>query len=143
MSPSDRRSDIALLVGIVLIATGLSFLAETFNLIPPVVQVVLDQVRRASWPLLLVLIGVLVILVSVRGGSKLLRPSATGKLFRSRSDRMIAGVCGGLASYLGIDAMIVRVVFVLAAWTIGVWQGLIAYIVLAMIIPSEPSGNLA
>ena len=35
------------------------------------------------------------------------------RLYRSRNDKMIAGVCGGLAKYLSIDAIIVRIIFVI------------------------------
>lgn len=55
------------------------------------------------------------------------------RLYRSRTDRWIAGVCGGLAEYFNIDAAAVRVAFVLLA----LWQGLgvLLYVVLALIIP--------
>ena len=60
------------------------------------------------------------------------------RLFRSKSDRMLAGVCGGLGQYLGIDSSIVRVFFVLLA--IGSGLGGVVYLVLWMILPRE--GNL-
>lgn len=54
---------------------------------------------------------------------------ATKKYHRSRSDRKIAGVCGGLAQYFGWDPLLVRVLFVAAAFvTLG--GALIAYILL-------------
>ncbi len=59
------------------------------------------------------------------------------KLYRSRTNRQIAGVCGGLGEYLGVDPVLVRVVFVLAALAGG--PGLIAYIVLALVMPEEQS----
>jgi phage shock protein C len=58
------------------------------------------------------------------------------KLFRSRSDRMIAGVCGGLGQYLGVDSTIVRIVAVILALSPG--PGLLIYILLAVIMPEEP-----
>ncbi len=56
------------------------------------------------------------------------------RLARSVSDKMIGGVCGGLARYFGIDATIVRLVFVLA-----VLSGLspLVYIILWIVIPQE------
>lgn len=56
------------------------------------------------------------------------------RLVRSASDRMLGGVCGGLARYFGIDATIVRLVFVLA-----VLSGLspLIYIILWVVIPQE------
>ena len=58
------------------------------------------------------------------------------RLYRSRTDRMLFGVCGGLGKYLGIDPTIVRVVFVLLAFT---GFGILAYIILAIIAPVEES----
>jgi phage shock protein C len=60
----------------------------------------------------------------------------TKKLYRSRSNRMLAGVCGGLADYFGIDPTIVRILMVLFALAGG--PGLILYIVLLLIIPESP-----
>ena len=56
------------------------------------------------------------------------------RLARSVSDRMIGGVCGGLARYFGIDATIVRLVFVLA-----VLSGLspLIYVILWIVIPQD------
>ncbi len=58
------------------------------------------------------------------------------RLYRSRSDRRMAGVCGGIADYLAIDPTIVRILFALFALAGG--PGLLVYIVLAVIIPEEP-----
>ena len=57
------------------------------------------------------------------------------RLYRSRNDRMIAGVCGGLAEYFAVDPTIVRLLFVL-----GMIAGLATfwvYIVMMIIIPEE------
>ena len=59
------------------------------------------------------------------------------RLYRSQSDRMIWGVCGGLAKYFDIDPTIVRVIAVLTIFlgTFGIW----AYIILAIVVPLEGS----
>lgn len=62
----------------------------------------------------------------------------TKRLYRSRSDRMIAGVCAGMGKYLGIDATVIRLIFALLAIFTGVVPGLILYIVMMFIIPDEP-----
>ncbi|MFH0768631.1 MAG: PspC domain-containing protein [Chloroflexota bacterium] len=59
------------------------------------------------------------------------------RLYRSRSDRMIWGVCGGLAKYFGIDPTIVRLIAVLSIF-LGA-AGIIAYIILALVVPLESS----
>ena len=59
------------------------------------------------------------------------------RLYRSRTDRMVWGVCGGLAKYFGIDPTIIRIIFVLLVFANG--SGILAYIVLAIVVPLESS----
>jgi len=61
-------------------------------------------------------------------------------IFRSRTDRMVGGVAGGLAPHVGVDSVIVRLAFVALLFA-GV--GFIAYIVAWVIIPEEPIGAAA
>ena len=56
-------------------------------------------------------------------------------LTRSTTDRKISGVSGGLADYLGIDPLLVRIGFVVTALTSGV--GLIAYVAMMALVPSD------
>jgi phage shock protein C len=60
------------------------------------------------------------------------------KLYRNRTDRMICGICGGMAQYFGIDSTIVRLFFVLGAIFSGGLFGL-AYLVVLLVVPSEPA----
>ncbi len=69
-----------------------------------------------------------------RGGQGARRPR---RLYRSRSSRMIAGVCGGLAQYFQISPTIVRLLFVVGAVAAG--PGLVAYLLLWAVVPLEPS----
>lgn len=57
------------------------------------------------------------------------------RLYRSKKDRMICGVCGGTANYFNIDPTLVRLAFVLIA--MGAGSGILAYIIAAIIIPDE------
>lgn len=59
------------------------------------------------------------------------------KLYRSRTEKKLAGVCGGLAKYLNVDVTIIRLIWVLAVLFAGC--GLLAYIVCALVIPEEPA----
>lgn len=63
------------------------------------------------------------------------------KLMRKRSDQMVFGVAGGIADYLNIDPVIVRLLFVLMALTGG--HGILVYLILTVIMPeeSEPVGK--
>lgn len=57
------------------------------------------------------------------------------KLFRSRTNRKLLGVCGGLGEYFGIDPTIVRLLWIFAFFAFGV--GLIAYIIAAIVMPES------
>ena len=57
------------------------------------------------------------------------------RLYRSKQDRMIAGVCGGLGNYLGIDPTVVRLIWVLLVF--GAGFGVLAYIICAIVIPEK------
>ncbi|NIV10484.1 MAG: PspC domain-containing protein [Aliifodinibius sp.] len=63
------------------------------------------------------------------------------KLYRSQTNSMIFGVCGGLGQYFGIDPTIVRLAFVFLAFyhMLGVW----VYLVLAILLPTAPEGYQA
>ena len=64
--------------------------------------------------------------------------SETKRLYRSRQERMISGVCGGLGEYLSIDPTIIRLIFVIAALWGG--AGFIVYLVMMLVVPEEPFG---
>lgn len=58
------------------------------------------------------------------------------RLYRSRDDRMIAGVCAGIADYFEIDPTLVRLLFVIGA--LGTVSGLFwAYVIMMIIVPEE------
>ena len=59
------------------------------------------------------------------------------RLYKARGQRMVCGVCGGVAEYFGIDPTLVRLAFLLLA--AGWGSGLVAYIVAAIIIPEPPA----
>jgi phage shock protein C len=61
----------------------------------------------------------------------------TGLLARSRTDKMIAGVCGGLAKWLEIDPTVVRILYLLGTFFTGAVPGILIYIVLAVVMPQE------
>ena len=61
--------------------------------------------------------------------------TATRRLHRSRSDRRIAGVCGGIAEYLQVDPSVIRLVTVVLM--LGWGSGLLAYLICALVLPEE------
>lgn len=63
------------------------------------------------------------------------------RLVRSRTERMIGGVCGGLGEYFSIDPTIIRVLWVVITLLGG--AGVIAYVILWVVMPQEPPAPLA
>ncbi len=61
-------------------------------------------------------------------------------LYRSRRERLIAGVCGGIAEYFGIDPTVVRLIWVLLSLPTMGFPGILAYIICWAVIPPEPAG---
>jgi phage shock protein C len=58
------------------------------------------------------------------------------KLYKSATDKKIAGVCGGIAEYFNVDATLIRLAWVLFGLLGG--SGLLAYIIAALIMPEQP-----
>jgi phage shock protein C len=56
------------------------------------------------------------------------------KLYRSNTDKIIAGVCGGLGEYLNVDPTLIRLLFVLAVLA-GFGSGVLLYIIMMVIVP--------
>lgn len=61
------------------------------------------------------------------------------KLYRSREDKIIGGVCGGLAKYFDVDPTLIRILAVVSIFINGI--GIIAYIIAWIIVPLEPSNS--
>ncbi|HEY3122365.1 MAG TPA: PspC domain-containing protein [Vicinamibacteria bacterium] len=62
----------------------------------------------------------------------------TGPLRRSRRNRMIAGVCGGLAEWLGWDPTLVRILYVVVSVLSVAFPGILVYLVLWLLMPQAP-----
>ena len=63
------------------------------------------------------------------------------KLYRSRTNRKIAGVCGGLAVYWGMDVTILRIIVVVLFFITAIFPVLIAYFIAILLIPLEPESK--
>ena len=64
--------------------------------------------------------------------------STNAPLRRSRHNRMIAGVVGGLAEYFGLDPTLLRVIYVLVSIFSAAFPGILVYIILWILVPEEP-----
>ena len=67
-------------------------------------------------------------------------PDPKNPLRRSSNDRVIAGVCGGLAAWLGWDSTIVRVLYALFSLFSAAFPGMIVYLVLWIVMPEDGNG---
>ena len=61
------------------------------------------------------------------------------KLYKLNEGKMVDGVCGGIAEYLGVDPTVVRVIWAVLSLS---GTGILAYIICALIIPRKPSGYI-
>jgi phage shock protein C len=131
MTSRDNRTGWTVLIGILLIGLGLWLLLG--GLFAPVAWLI-ELLGKIGWPLLLVGLGLLLILRARGGGF-----NVNGKkVYRSRSNRMIGGVLGGFADYLGIDATVLRVIYAFASLFTGLVWGPLLYILAMIIVPEEP-----
>jgi len=88
--------------------------------------------------LLLAIIFVVLLLTVTRGSAPTVQPvNRTGKLYRSNQDSRLAGVCGGLAEYLGWHSGRVRIVWVLAT-IFTAFTGVVIYVMLWFLMPVAP-----
>jgi len=65
-------------------------------------------------------------------------PTVQKKLCRSQRDKIVLGVCGGIADFLGIDPAVVRLIFILAA-VMSLSLAIVFYFVMAVVMPVEGS----
>jgi phage shock protein PspC (stress-responsive transcriptional regulator) len=63
-------------------------------------------------------------------------------LQRSREHKMIAGVCGGIAEWLGWDPTVVRILYVVVSCVSVAFPGILAYLILWLIMPKAPKSEL-
>jgi phage shock protein C len=63
------------------------------------------------------------------------------RLYRSRKERMFAGIAGGLGQYFGVDPTLVRIAFIFFSFWIG--GGFLAYLIMWIVIPEEPDSIAA
>lgn len=63
----------------------------------------------------------------------------TKRLYRSETNKIWAGICGGLGEYSNIDPVVVRLIFLFVILCTGFFPGIIAYFIATFIVPRNPS----
>ena len=61
------------------------------------------------------------------------------RLYRSREESRLAGVCGGLGVYVGLDPVVIRLLWVAVTCVTGFVPGIVAYVIAWLIVPEEPA----
>ncbi len=145
--PARSSSNSTVFWGLVLVVLGTVLLLRQLGFHLPFNLA--DVPWSVLWALFLIAIGVLLLLPnwgekSSQQESNQVAPETAEAptkpekhLFRSRTDRMLAGICGGLGQYFGIDGSIVRLLWVLLTVASG-GLGILIYILLIFILPEEP-----
>jgi len=79
--------------------------------------------------------------VSAAGPGAMPRPMGERRLYRSTTNKSIAGVLGGFAEYLDLDPTVLRVVYVLVTFFTGIFFGVVAYLVAWLVMSEAPLGS--
>jgi phage shock protein PspC (stress-responsive transcriptional regulator) len=66
---------------------------------------------------------------------------ANKRMYRSEKNRVLAGICGGIGEYFGVDPVALRLAWMLIVIFTGIFPGVIAYILAIFIIPLPPSAH--
>ena len=94
------------------------------------------------WAFILIILGIILLMSSSKKNKKLNNDSENdipfdlNNITRSKKDRMIAGVCAGIAKYFNIDSAIIRLLWVFGTF-VSVGVGVLIYIILIFVIPEQ------
>lgn len=143
MQTRTSAERIAITTGIALVVFGSLLLLGRFGeLVPWSITQMMHRTASLIWPITLVAAGALLLANSRsgRGAQGTATASAGGRVVRrSRSDRVVTGLLGGVAEYLGVPAGVVRVGFVLITLMAGVAWGVLVYVVGSLLVSDLPS----
>lgn len=144
MDTRTSAERIAITAGIALVVFGSLLLLGRFDsLVPWSVTQVLHRASAMIWPVTLVAAGALLLVNarSSRGISPGASPSSPNSrgLTRSRADRVVTGLLGGVAEYLGLPAALVRVAFIVLTLMAGIVWGVLVYAVGSLLVSDQPA----
>lgn len=128
----DPRAGAAAFGGIALIVFGLWWLVQATGIIPPAV---LETLSRSLGALTVIALGAAVLWASRR--ATFTPPAPGARLYRSRTDRWLGGVLGGLGEYFTIDPTVLRIAAILLT-VLGAGTLVVVYIVMWIVVPEAP-----
>ncbi|MCK4558593.1 MAG: PspC domain-containing protein [Calditrichia bacterium] len=93
---------------------------------------------QSVWAVVLIIIGAVLLFNKTRSEkTESEEKDSDRKLYRSRSQKMVGGVCGGLSEYFDIDVSVIRVLWVIGT-LLSIGLGILAYIIMLIIFPEHP-----
>lgn len=126
-----------IILGVILVVAGFFLGANNLGIIPWQMTEAWRWFGRARGGVGVLLVGIALI-VWAQSGRRISMPRTSGKLLRSRSDKWIAGVLGGLGTHFGVDPTILRLAFIALVVLFDIGGLVIAYIIMAIVVPLEP-----
>lgn len=142
-APGEHDSSGWIILGALLIVAGFFLGAHNLGIIPWPVREVWDFAVKSRAGIGIVLVGVLLI-VWAQSERRFAAPRRGTRLYRSRDDKWLSGVIGGLAEYFGMDATLLRLLFLALVLLFDMGGLIVAYIVMAIVVPQAPaSGDAA
>lgn len=136
---SDHDSTGWVVLGAVLVVAGLVLGARTLGILPWPFTEFWGMAVKARYGIGVVVAGVLLI-VWAQSGRRFTAPAKGTKLYRVRDGRWVAGVLGGLAEYFQVDVTWLRLAFIGLVFLLDMGALVVAYIIMAIVVPEEPAG---
>lgn len=138
MKDHDRGSEWQVFGAVALIVLGaLLFLNQAGGTWWGMVRGAFRDAASVAWPLVIIGLGALLLINARQGGVSF--GSGGRRLYRSRKERMVGGVLGGLAEYLGgVDPTWLRIAYVVVGVLSGFGPAFVVYIIAMIVIPEEP-----
>lgn len=142
--PGQRESNRLLIAGLAILALGSLLLFENLDLLPPegFWKSFFSSTSHLVFPIFFILLGLAFILAYRRGEEGVGTPFKDRRMARVESEKLVGGVCAGVARYFEVDASVVRLL-----WVVGTLfskgLGILLYLVLLLVIPLEPGDEPA
>lgn len=136
----DGQSAGWVILGVALVVVGAALGAQQLGIMPWPLTRTWEFMVRARSGVGIVLLGILLI-VWTQSGHRFKAPAYGTKLYRSREDKWLAGVLGGVAEYFSIDVTLLRLVFIALVVLFGVRALVVVYIIMAMVVPVKPEAS--
>lgn len=134
-SQYSKAAQVGVIIGIVLVFFGLVRLSEMFlGTWWGTLQSIINTVFSLVWPIALIVLGVVLVWAARTGKFKGASFDSGRPFRRSMIDKRLAGVCGGIAYYLGVDSTIVRIIAVILL-ILSPFITLLVYFVAMVLMP--------